>query len=233
MNLRDLIDSFRVDSDDKARSIGGGQGDLLWSDAELARWFGEAEEEAAIRKRLLFDDYTLDIVRIDVLAGQSSYPIDPRLFEVSKARLLDATTGDFIEDLYITTREALDQRCPRWRDEQRQPGFFIQDESRIVLPGIVDRAYTLRLEGYRTPLEPISADSDPDATQLEIVAIHHRFLVHWVLHRAYSKQDSEIYEPQKAAIALDAFERYFGLRPDADLRKDQQADRDHHNVAYW
>ncbi|MDP9895378.1 hypothetical protein J2W32_004476 [Variovorax boronicumulans] len=233
MTLAELIASFRVDSDDKARSQGGGQGDLLWPDADVARWFGEAEEEAAIRKRLLFDDFTLAIVRIDVLAGQSSYALDSRMFEVSKARLLNATTGRHLEDLYITTREALDQHCRTWRDDRRRPGFFIQDDTRIVLPGIVDRAYTLRLEGYRTPLDPITADSDPEGTTPEISAIHHRFLVHWVLHRAYGKQDADTFDPNRSAEALARFEQYFGLRPDADLRKDQQADQPHHNVAYW
>lgn len=233
MNLRTLIDSFRVDSDDQARSVGGGQGDLLWPDADVARWFGEAEEEAAIRKRLLFDDYTLAIVKIDVLAGQSSYPLDPRMFEVSKARLLDAQTGRHVEDLYVTTREALDQRCSSWRDDRRQPGFFVQDDTRIVLPGVVDRPYTLRLEGYRTPLSPVTAESDPDGTELEIGSVHHRFLVHWVLHRAYGKQDADTFDPNRSELALNRFEQYFGLRPDAELRKDQQANQPHHNVAWW
>lgn len=232
MTLDDLIASFRVDADDVPTSVGGGTKDLLWTDAELARFFGEAEEEAAIRKRLLYDDYTLAIVRIDVLAGQSSYPIDPRFFEVSKARLLNASTGRFLEDLYITTRDALDHECRYWRDERRRPELFIQDDTRIVLPGVVDRAYTLRIEGYRTPLVPITADSDVSIVP-EIAAIHHRFLVHWVLHRAYSKPDSETLNPQKSAIALAAFEQYFGLRPDADLRKDQQANKPHHNDAWW
>lgn len=233
MTLDDLISSFRVDADDLLNDRNGSHGDLLWANEDLARWFGEAEEEAAIRKRLLFDDYTVAIVRIDVQEGVSSYPLDPRMFEVTKARLLDASTGDFIEDLYITTRDALDQRCPRWRDQRRQPGFFIQDATRIVLPGIVDRAYTLQLEGFRTPLKPMTADSDPESTTPEIAAVHHRFLVHWVLHRAYSKPDSEVYNPQKAATALAAFEQYFGLRPDADLRRDERADRPHHNFAWW
>lgn len=233
MTLEDLIDSFRVDSDDKARSEGGGQGDLLWPDCDLARWFGEAEEEAAIRKRLLFDDYTLAIVKIDVLEGQSSYPLDPRMFEVTKARLLNATTGEFIEDLYITTRDALDQRCRTWRDERRQPGFFIQDDTRIVLPGIVDRAYTMRLEGLRTPLVPMTKDSPPEGTTPEIGVVHHRFLVHWVLHRAYGKQDADTFDPARSQRALESFEQYFGLRPDADMRKDWRADAPHHNRVWW
>ncbi|QRF60248.1 DUF6682 family protein [Variovorax paradoxus] len=233
MNLAELIESFRVDADDQSNSVGGGDADALWKDTDLARWFGEAEEEAAIRKRLLFDDYTLSIVSINVVAGQSSYPLDSRMFEISRARLLNASTGRFLEDLYITKRDALDQSCPGWRDERRRPKTIVQDDTRVMLPGIVDRAYTLRLEGYRTPLAPITADSDPESTTPEIGAVHHRFLVHWVLHRAYSKPDSEVFNPEKAATALAAFEQYFGPRPDADLRKDQQADQPHHNTSWW
>jgi len=226
MTLDELIASFRVDADDAPTSVGGGDQDLLWKDAELARFFGEAEEEASIRKRLLFDDYTESIVQIGVVANQSSYPLDSRMFEVTKARLLRTPGGPTIHDLHITTRDELDHVCPRWRDEKGQPRFFIQDDTRAVLPGIVDVAYTLRLEGYRTPLVPITADSDGSAKP-EIAAIHHRFLVYWVLHRAYSKPDSETLNPQKAATALAAFEQYFGLRPDADLRKDWQANQLH------
>ncbi len=232
MTLAELIASFRVDSDDQARSEGAGQGDLLWPDADVCRWFGEAEEEAAIRKRLLFDDYTLSIVQINVVAGQSSYPLDSRIFEVTKARLLSADTGRHIEDLYITSRDEMDLRDSCWRDEPRCPELFIQDDTRIVLPGTVDRAYTLRLEGYRTPLTPITGESDPDGTTPEIGAIHHRFLVHWVLYRAYGKQDADTFDAGRSQRSLEAFEKYFGLRPDADLRKDQQANRPHHNRAW-
>jgi len=233
MTLAELIESFRVDSDDQSGNVDGGDADALWKDADLARWFGEAEEEAAIRKRLLFDDYTLAIVQINVVAGQSSYPLDSRMFEISRARLLNASTGRFLEDLHITTRDVLDQTCPGWRDQRRRPQAIVQDDTRVMLPGIVDRAYTLRLEGYRTPLVPITQESDPEGIVPEIASIHHRFLVHWVLYRAYGKQDADSFDPARSQRALDAFEQYFGLRPDADLRKDQQADQPHHNVAYW
>ncbi|MEZ2293940.1 DUF6682 family protein [Variovorax sp. RCC_210] len=226
MTLDDLIASFRSDADDAPSSIGGGDDDLLWKDAEVARFLGEAEEEAAIRKRLLFDDYTLSIVQIAVVANRSSYPLDSRMFEVTKARLLSVADSACIQELHITTRDELDEVCPRWRDERGRPRYLVQDDTRVVLPGIVDGSYMLRLEGYRTPLSPITSDSDGE-TIPEIGAIHHRFLVHWALHRAYSKPDTEMFNPQKAAVALAAFEQYFGLRPDADLRKDQRANQPH------
>ncbi|MNR69382.1 hypothetical protein D3C85_1945780 [compost metagenome] len=54
-----------------------------------------------------------------------------------------------------------------------------------------------------------------------------------MLHRAYGKQDADTFDPARSQRALEAFEQYFGLRPDADLRRDQQANQVHHNVAWW
>jgi hypothetical protein len=230
--LGQLVKDFRVDSDDRPRDLNGKKDDLLWPDEDVKRWLGEAEEEAAIRKRLLYDDYTLAMVRIDVTAGVSSYPLDPRMFEVSKARLLNATTGRHVEDLFITTREQLDLECLGWRDERRQPELFIQDDTRIVLPGIVDKAYTLRIEGYRTPLKPMEACS-ADSVKPEIAVLHHRYLVKWALYRAYSKQDADTLDPARADRALGDFEAYFGKRPMADMHRRMQANQPHHTRSYF
>lgn len=53
----------------------------------------------------------------------------------------------------------------------------------------------------------------------EINKAHHRHLVNWVLHRAFSVPDEEFVDPEKSVRALDNFEQYFGLRPDSDLRR--------------
>jgi hypothetical protein len=74
---------------------------------------------------------------------------------------------------------------------------------------------------------------DDSLDKPEIHPQHHRFLVHWALHRAYSKPDSEIFNPDKAAKALKDFEDYFGYRPTANERKREQASRPHHVRAYW
>ena len=67
----------------------------------------------------------------------------------------------------------------------------------------------------------------------EIAAIHHRHLVKWMLHRAYERPDSETRDPDKSARAEKEFTKVFGRRPDADLRRAQQANRPQFNKAVW
>ncbi|NDZ11489.1 hypothetical protein C7T35_01415 [Variovorax sp. WS11] len=221
MDLEALIGSFRVDADDLEKP-------QLFADEDLARWFNEAEEEAAIRKRLLFDETTPEVCQIAVQEGVSGYPLHPALFEITAAFLHNAESTCATR-LMPTDRVEMDRIRPDWRTDRCTPEFFIQEDTRLYLPCIVRADYTLKLEGYRLPLEQMEDDADTP----EIGRPHHRFLVHWVLHRAYSKPDSEIFNPDKAQKALSAFEQYFGLRPDADLRKDEQANRPHRNKAYW
>lgn len=222
MTVDDLIDSFRVDADDKARSLGGGQSDLLWSDDEVARWLTEAEEEAAIRKRLLPDE-----IIVPITAPARTYDFTA-MFEITRAELVP-TAGESIV-LKIVSREAIDRIDPGWRRCAYTPVHLIQDDTRIVLAGAISQDYTLHLEGLRLPKETLSAD-DSTASP-EIAPVHHRFLVHWALHRAYGKQDADTFDSDRSALALARFEQYFGLRPDADLRKDARADVVHHNLAW-
>lgn len=230
MTLEDLIASFRVDADDQSRSVNGSTSDLLWQDDDVTRWFNEAVEEAALRKRLIFDDTTPDVCQIAVLEGVSGYPLNPALVEITAAFLHTAGSERVIR-LYATDRDEMDRIRPDWRTDRCTPKYFIQEDTRIYLPGIVDADYTMKLEGYRLPLDDEQMSNDSDVPV--IAQAHHRFLVHWATHRAYGKQDADTFDPNRSQLALDAFEKYFGLRPDADLRKDQQANRPHHNKAYW
>ncbi|GER16682.1 phage adaptor protein [Variovorax boronicumulans] len=227
MNLEDLTNSFRVDSDDESRAVSGGDGDLLWPAEDVTRWLNEGVDEAALRKRLLFEDVLPAMCRIDVLVGQSAYPLHPALIDITAAFVTRPDGGRPCQ-IFPTDRIELDRVRHGWRFERCEFKDFIQEDKRIVLPGIVDEPRTLRLEGYRLPLNPLVGDSD----EPEIANTHHRFLVHWALHRAYGKQDADTFDPKRSALELTKFEDYFGPRPDADLRKDQHANRPHFNKAW-
>lgn len=224
MNLGDLITSHRVDSDDKISPYFTKQEDAI-------RFLNEAEEEAAVRARLLFDDTQT----ITVLPNVSRYDFTG-LFEITRATMYRrVSTGP---DVYATTggialtaisRDAMDHQYPCWREERKAPCFYIRDDVSITLPCIVDRAYIIRLEGYRGQKKQMQDAADTP----EINPQHHRFLVQWSLHRAYAKPDSEIFNPDKSQKALDEFEAYFGYRPTVNERHREQADRPHHTTAYW
>jgi hypothetical protein len=223
MTLTELMASYRQEADDF-------KSPPLTSPKDQARFFAEAEEEACIRKRLIYDESTAEIVEIDVTEAVSRYPRDPRMFEVMEAWLyqFNSTSG---ERLVFTDRDTENRARPYWRSDRCRPSRIIVDDTSVFFPCVVNGDYTLKLEGYRTPLVPLSLD-DTEASP-EISPIHHRYLVHWVLYRAYSKQDSELFDKQKAATELRKFEDYFGTRLPANAEQKNQADRPHHVRAYW
>ena len=60
MTLAELIAAFRLESDDRVTPY-------LWSDAEIAGYLAEAENEACIRARLLFDETTIGVASLAVV----------------------------------------------------------------------------------------------------------------------------------------------------------------------
>lgn len=223
MKLQDLIASFRADTDDHKTPP-------LWPSKDVARWLAEAEDEAAIRKRLLFDALTPEVTEIEVLPGTIRYKMDSRLFEVTDAWLFNAAETQRTR-LTLSDMATINQSCPFWRSDRGMPERIVIEDNYLTLPYLITEPWLVRLEGYRTPLEPLTFDS-PD-NEPEIAPVHHRFLVYWALHRAYQKPDSETLNPGKSATALEDFEAYFGKRLTANQGKRNQADRPHRVLAYW
>ena len=221
MNLEQLIQQFRVDSDDL-------QTPPLWESEWIAAWLTEAVSEAAVRGRLIYEAADLAICEIAVTAGTATYPLHASLYELVSLRFKVAGS-DRSEPVHIKTREELDRIRPGWRDRSdSQPRFAIQDDTRLTLVDRPSTAGTLYLEGCRLPLKPLVNDTDKP----EIHQGHHRHLVHWALHRAFSKPDSEAIDPTRAATAEAAFTRYFGPSPDADLRRSTRHDEVQTNKAF-
>lgn len=131
--------------------------------------------------------------------------------------------------MHLADREELDLLRPDWRDEQGPPEYAIQDDTSITLVPRPTADGTLHLEGYRVPLKALENDTDKP----ELNESHHRHLVHWALHRAFSKPDAETIDQTRAATAEEAFTRYFGQRPDSDLRRATRSDVPQTNKVFW
>lgn len=221
MTLAELIALFRSDADDIVANP------YLWSDAELKGWANEAEQEAALRAKLLFDASTTAVCQIAIAAGTTSYPLHAKVHDVEHARIIDSAGN--VTRLTITDRIELERVRPDWRYETRPPRALIRYDGRIEVDCIPDSDYTLRLEVHRMPMADMVSNTDTP----EIAPIHHRHLVKWMLHRAYQRPDSETHDPERSAKAEQAFTKVFGRRPDANLRRDQQANRPQFNKAIW
>jgi hypothetical protein len=219
VKVADLIQAFRTDADDFGNPP-------LWSDEEIARYLSEGEEEAAIRKHLLYDDYTTALCVYPVPTGQSRIKRNAKVFEVSKVWLQTHASQE-PRPLRLMDRDDLDGVQPNWKRDRGDPDFAVVTETDITLAGLISRPYILTLEGYRLPLKPLSADND--GQEPEIGPVHHRFLVYWALHRAYQKPDSETLNPSKSATALADFEAYFGYRNQANQGARNRSDTPHRN----
>ena len=66
-----------------------------------------------------------------------------------------------------------------------------------------------------------------DEDEPEISPIHHRNLAGWVTYRAFSVPDTDAMDQKRSAQGLADFEDYFGPRPDAWNRRDNNANRPH------
>lgn len=221
MNLDQLETSFRADADDKVKPY-------LWSRDEVVGWLNEAQEQACIRAKLIFEKSDSQICEISVSPSSGSiYEISDAITEIVYATLTDSSGA--VYQLGINDSFELDRIKPLWRTTTDRPENIIHRDNSIELDSIPDGDYTLNLEVYRLP----SLDMANDDDKPEINRTHHIHLVQWALHRAYQKPDAETLNPQKSAEAEARFTDYFGELPDASMRKDQNSNRPHVNKAYW
>lgn len=226
MELSQLVAQYRADADDLVAPY-------LSSTVLVRGWINEAEEEAAVRGRLLFESSNADICQIvvdaaAVTAGTRVYTLHESVFHITRAVFIpDGSTTEY--ELHLTDRVEQDRAYPGWRSRVDIPRQAIQDDTKLELGCKPSVAGVIHIECYRTPLVLIedSATETP-----EIHRSHHRHLIHWVLHRAYSRPDAEIYDPKRAAREEAMFTEHFGIRPNAQNRRNLEANRQHHNRAW-
>lgn len=221
MNLQALISRFRTDANDKAAPY-------FWSDADVTAWLNDAVNEAAIRGRLIHESSNPGMCKINIVPGQSVYSIHPTMFELDY--LTFKATGESKGNrVWLMSQDDLNDDVPDWRDRTGDPTYAVQGDKNLRLAPMPIRAGVLSIEGYRLPRVPMEGMDDSP----EINSAHHAYLVQWALHRAFSIPDSEMFDPNRSALAEQEFTRYFGLRPDSDLRRITREDRPHNVKPFW
>lgn len=199
----------------------------LWQDEDIDDWLNEAQQEAAIRARLLraTPQSHPALCEFSLTAGESAVTVPDALYEISHQEWAE---GSERRPLKLVSREWMDTTLPGWRAmPAADPDYLVQDRQQleVVPPPIADGS--VRIEGYRLP-EPMQADND----EPRIPLAHHIHLVQWALHVGYSLPDAETLNPGKSQAAEAEFTRYFGARPDADLRADTRNDETHRIVSW-
>lgn len=199
----------------------------LWQDEDIDDWLNEAQQEAAIRARLLRATPASHpaLCEFSLTAGETTIALPDQLYEISYQ---EWQSGGERRPLKLVSREWMDTTLPGWRAmPAAEPDYLVQDRQalEVVPPPIADG--TVLIEGYRLP-EPMELDDD----EPRIPLAHHIHLVQWALHVGYSLPDAETFNPGKSQAAEAEFTRYFGARPDADLRADTRNDETHRIVAW-
>lgn len=211
MTLEELRAQFRSEADDTSVPY-------LFADTDVDDWINQAVEEAAVRADLLPEFDNTAVCQIAVVANTSGYALHAAVTRVTYASFTP-TGATEPRKLEIIARVELDRRRPNWRTEVGVPDFLMVEQGKARLAPKPDTGGTLKLEVFRLPLAPMTADVE----EPEIQAHHHRHLIDWPLFRAYSKPEAETQDPARAAAALGRFEQRFGTRPDADMKQSAEA----------
>ncbi len=212
MRVQEFIQRFRETVDDTVKK-------QFWTDEEVVFHLNEAVQEACERAKLLEDRTTPAVCSIALEAGKSTYLLHPSVLEIKRLTLRG-------RPLHETSVEELDCTHPAWETRQGVPRQFLLEQANgrgmpqlRLVPTPVE-AEAIALTVVRGALKPLSADDCRG--QPEIHERFHTRLLDWVYHRAYLKQDSEVFNPDKAAVSLALFERSFGARPDANVQRKQR-----------
>ena len=209
MDITSLFDLFRQEVVDEAVPY-------LWSDDEVWDYMDDAQKTFC-RKAWGISDARSALTTLDIAEGDDWAEISNRILKIRHARRTsdgrDLTVISF--EQIQTGAAGLDDYGQRHRitvDETTTgPVSHLitgMDQGAVRLYPIASEDDTIRLVIDRLS-STITGDAvDIDGYQLEIPEQHHRALLHWMKHRAYSKQDADTFDKGKAVEFEDRFLRY-------------------------
>ena len=168
----------------------------LWSDALFYTYLDDAQKQFC---RLTFGIEDARTFTLALTPGSEWYDLNPRILEILGA--YDQATGRPIK---VLTRMQTVARNVQFDGKQGplQALFKGMQKNALRAYPVTATAQTLTLETRRLPATLTSAGT------LEVDEEHHLNLLMWVRSRAYAKQDTETYDPVKAATHKAAFETY-------------------------
>lgn len=197
MTLAELIAAYRAESLDNVKPY-------FVSD-DLAKGYANEAQKEACRRAIPLRDSSMTA---SVTAGEPLVPISKKVVRVIRARLQSQSRPmDF-----MTTYE-MDCGVSAWETITGIPQSIITDyqNNALRLWPIPMADDTLLLTVDRLPLKLMESDDDEPELREE----YHDALVDWMLHKAYSRPDADMFDPNRASQSLADFEREFGSRASA------------------
>lgn len=205
MNFGQLLQAAREDLDDLA---GNQDRHHLLRETTALRLYNEAIHEACRRARLLVDRSTTAVCSYAVTAGQSVITLDSRVIKVRLAMLTSQPTP--LRRLYVAD---MDERLSGWESHTGTPDSYIADyeTGKLCLYRRPEQNDTLKLAVVRLPMNDLTSLSSVP----EIPTQYHPALVPYVVAAMRSADDTELYDPRKAALEIAKFDREFGPKRSA------------------
>ena len=197
MKLFDILTDYRRQTQDQVKPY-------RFPDDEVVAYFNEAQREAARRARLIVDSTTDGVAQVAVSAGVPLVDISAKIISIRRIRLQSRSAR-----LTKRTVREMDELAPGWDTSTHtsQPSTVVVDYQSDALflyptPAADD---VLLMTVTREPLEIHSNDDVP-----EIASRYHPALIEWAKFKAYSNEDTDLYDEKKASVALKRFEDEFG-----------------------
>lgn len=194
MDSSGLVSLFRLEMDDLVDAY-------LWADAEILGYINDAQKMFCRKTDGISDASTPGVVDIKVTQGTDWVDMHPSILKIRALTRTD--TGRPVEVINVE-----DMPGRGWFFDGR-PGYVKAlvtgaEAHRARVWPLSGEDVTLMLMVFRLPLTEIA---DFGQT-LEIDEEHHRHLLLWCKHLAYSKQDSEAFDKTKAAEFEGRFAAY-------------------------
>jgi hypothetical protein len=203
MNSGELLVAYRDDIVDVALPY-------LWSDDEAFRYM-DAAYRMFVRLTGGIADFTSDATVVDIVAGEAVADISPSIL-----RIMSANKASDEQDLTIinmvdeATTESDDYfqllRSIRSTKTGAVRKMIIgAEKNKVRWVSVPEVADTVNMHIYRLPIDHITDDSH---TMSDVDEEHHTYLLDWMKHLAYKKQDAETFDKTKSDEAEASFRAY-------------------------
>lgn len=177
---------------------------FLWSDLEVSA-FRDAAQEMFVRLTGGIQDATTTLAQLAVVATQSWINYSPLILRIISATL--RSTG--LPIAILNPPDLVDYRGSQWSPKSiNLPGNVCAivlglDDTKVRVVQVPQVSDTIDMVIERLP-----AQTPTVSGAFEIQAQHHYYLLGWMKHLAYLKQDAETFDKKKALEEGANFEAY-------------------------
>ena len=187
MTSSEIVTMFRNEMGDRVAPY-------LWDDSEVYPFLDDAQSWFCRKTDGIADARTPTVCNLSVVAGTDWYATHPSILIVRK--ITRADNGLKVSALTVEQADDLGVVFLATTLGKVKYVVFGYDAHAVRITPMPNEVVTLNLAVFRLPLVTITDIGDQ---ALEIDAQHHAALVKWMKFRAYSKQDTETADRNKAS----------------------------------